>query len=286
MRLWVLVTLALLHQPALAQNDICWGVDGTPWTSNKRCPGSSTCCGADATCMPNRLCKNKGQAVDEFVRGPCAVKPYSKEKCAAICVYEEVNNRFPRVKRCEDGSYCCDNDSGCCDAGRGVFIDDEGNPEGSTKEKETTSSEAPETTTSSIASTTSAPSSTSTSSVASTTSTDSSPSSDAEEQNNDKESDASDDDMGLKIGLVVGIPAAAIGAALAVWLFLRKKRASADQPKPYLPEYAPAYPDMYQQRPPQMYQYQQQQQPVYQSYAEMDGRRDSKAPGAVQELQG
>lgn len=90
MRLWVIVTLALLHQPAFAQDAICWGVDGTPWTSNKRCPGSSTCCGADATCMPNRLCKNKGQAVDEFVRGPCAVKPYSKEKCAAICVYGEL----------------------------------------------------------------------------------------------------------------------------------------------------------------------------------------------------
>ncbi|RSL48018.1 hypothetical protein CEP54_013117 [Fusarium duplospermum] len=264
MRLWVIITLALLHQPALAQDDICWGVDGTPWTSNKRCPGSSTCCGADATCMPNRLCKNKGQAVDEFVRGPCAVKPYSKEKCAAICVYEEDNDRFPRVKRCEDGSFCCDNDSGCCNAGRGVFIDDEGNPEGSSTEKKTT------------ASTTSAPASTFTSSVSSTTSSEPNPSSDAEEQNNDKGSDNSDSDMGLKIGLGVGIPAAAIGAALAVWFFLRKRRAAADQPKNYSPGYAPAYPDMHHQ----------QQQPVYQSYAEMEGSRDSKAPGAVQELQG
>ncbi|KAM0414615.1 hypothetical protein ACHAPT_013544 [Fusarium lateritium] len=262
MRLWVIVTLALFHQPAFAQDGICWGVDGSQWTNNKQCPGSSSCCGEDATCMPNRLCKNKGQGENEFVRGPCAVAPYDKNKCAAICVYEEINNRFPRVLKCDDGSYCCDNDTGCCDAGRGIFLDKEGNPEGSAKPKTTTSSETIET------STTSAPSS-----VSSTTSTEALPSSEGEKQDNDNESDASNSDMGLKIGLGVGIPAAAIVAALAVWLVLRKKRAPPEQSNYYLPGY------------PQTYQHHH-QQPVYQSYAELDGRRDSKAPGAAQELQG
>jgi hypothetical protein len=80
------VSYAIL-QPAMAQEGVCWGVDGKQWTNNKQCPGSSACCGEGASCMPNRLCKNKGQGEDEFVRGPCAVAPYDKKKCAAICLY-------------------------------------------------------------------------------------------------------------------------------------------------------------------------------------------------------
>ncbi|KMP04872.1 hypothetical protein CIHG_04161 [Coccidioides immitis H538.4] len=34
---------------------------------------------------------------------------------------------LPRVRRCLNGSYCCDSDKNCCDKGNGIFLDSEGN---------------------------------------------------------------------------------------------------------------------------------------------------------------
>jgi hypothetical protein len=41
--------------------------------------------------MPNRLCQRKGQAKNQFVRGPCAVAPYDRKKYTAICIKGKSN---------------------------------------------------------------------------------------------------------------------------------------------------------------------------------------------------
>ncbi|KAF5663856.1 hypothetical protein FCIRC_11041 [Fusarium circinatum] len=273
---FVLGVFYVLLQPAVAQEGVCWGVDGKQWTNNKQCPGSSACCGEGATCMPNRLCKNKGQGENEFVRGPCAVAPYDKKKCAAICLYEERNNRFPRVKRCEDGSYCCwEDDPGCCAGKRGVFLDSKGNIE-----DDATSSIV------SLIETTSSTETTPTIIIAAstTTSSDPSPTSDDMEETNARTTDSS---QGMKIGLGVGVPAAAIIAGLSVWLFLRKKTAKhQDQIT------ATSHPPMYHYPQPgapdlsQAHLYQQQYPQAYGHYPEVGDQRRSKSPVTVQELQG
>ncbi|KAF4995984.1 hypothetical protein FDECE_12611 [Fusarium decemcellulare] len=316
MHLGIAIGLALLL-PVAAQQGVCWGVDGKQWINNKQCPGSSACCGEGATCMSNRLCKNKGQGENEFVRGPCAVAPYDKKKCAAICIYgelrfalacdslttaqlaEERNNRFPRVKRCNDGSYCCsDDDPGCCNGKRGTFLDSKGNIEAEEQSTTTTLSEA--TTTSSAPETSST-----TSSTAAATTSFSEPSATSDEttkETNDSDAETTDNSQGMKIGLGVGIPAAAIIAALSVWLFLRKRQSpnQKDQAKSnwstpaphfraqYHPESDPR--DRHDWYQPQLHQQQQamyQQHPqMYQRYPEMNVRSDTKSPPIVQELQG
>ncbi|KAM5341486.1 hypothetical protein ACJ41O_014517 [Fusarium nematophilum] len=255
MHLETLVGFALscLVLSTAAQDVTCWGVDGKQWSNNKQCPGSSACCGENATCMPNRLCKNKGQADNEFVRGPCRVAPYDKKECASICIYEETDGRFPRVKLCSDGSYCCDNDAGCCSAGRGTFLDAEGNVlDGPSA---TSSSEASETSTAAAETTESAASKASTESTASAASTGSdepssepSASSDTAQEAEDRKSDSGDDSQSLKIGLGVAIPATAIIAALAAWFFFRRKQARTPRTKEeeaqasgYAPDHEPNY---------------------------------------------
>ncbi|KAJ3547227.1 hypothetical protein NM208_g1625 [Fusarium decemcellulare] len=298
MHLGIAICLALLL-PVAAQQGVCWGVDGKQWINNKQCPGSSACCGEGATCMPNRLCKNKGQGENEFVRGPCAVAPYDKKKCAAICIYEERNNRFPRVKRRDDESYCCsDDDPGCCDGKRGTFLDSRGNIEAEEDSTTTTSSE--------VTTTSSAPETSSTSSsTAATTTLFSEPSATSDEtmkEMDDPDAETTDNSLGMKIGLGLGIPAAAIIAALSVWLFLRRRQSTSQKdqgnsnwgtPAPHFgaqhhPESDPRDRlDWYQ---PQLHQ---QQQAMYQHhpqmcqrYPEMNVRSETKSPPLVQELQG
>ncbi|KAF4463022.1 hypothetical protein FALBO_10161 [Fusarium albosuccineum] len=298
MHLRIVIGLSMLL-PAAAQQGVCWGVDGKQWTNNKKCPGSSACCGEGAICMSNRLCKNKGQGENEFVRGPCAVAPYDKKKCAAICIYEERNNRFPRVKRCDDGSYCCSNDDpGCCDGKRGTFLDSRGNIEAEEDFTTTTSSEA---TTTSFAPETSS----TTSSTTATTTSFSEPSATSDEtakETNDPDAETTDNSHGMKIGLGVGIPAAAIIAALSVWLFLGERQSPSRKdpvnsnwstPAPhfgaqYHPESDPRdRPDWYQQQLHQQQQAMYQQYPqMYQRYPETNARSDTKSPPMVQELQG
>lgn len=263
--------LALLTLPfsIVAQQDVCWGVDGKQWTGNKRCPNSSACCGENATCMPNRLCRNKGQDENQFVRGPCAVAPYDEKKCAAICVYDERNNRFPRVLKCNDGSYCCDFDEGCCNAGRGTFLDRDGNiTDNSTETSDETSSAPSETAIRSSATL-----------DASTTADSTTASSEASaSETTGPSAETADDSQVLKIGLGVGIPAAALIAALAAWLCIRRKRAtqktSQDNTTPHVDKSIYGdHTDTYHSPP------------THRVYHEMETRDESKAP-RIQELQG
>ncbi|KAF5980290.1 hypothetical protein FBULB1_5273 [Fusarium bulbicola] len=255
---FVLSVSYVLLQPAVAQE------------------GSSACCGEGATCMPNRLCKNEGQGENEFVRGPCAVAPYDKKKCAAICLYEERNNRFPRVKRCEDGSYYCwEDDPGCCAGKRGVFLDSKGNIE-----DDATSS------TVSLIEATSSTETTPTTIIAAstTTSSDPSPMSDDTGKTN---TGTTDNSQGMKIGLGVGVPAAPIIAGLSVWLFLRKKTAKHQDQST-----ATSHPPMYHYPQPgapdlsQAHLYQQQYPQAYGHYPEVGDQRRTKSPVTIQELQG
>ena len=126
----------------------CYGFDGTSYANNTVCPGSLACCGIDAVCVSNRLCKKPGAPPNQFIRGPCAKKPYDKEKCALICQYgkrrahkttlcksganatqsdENVHHKFPVVTQCDNGSFCCDNVPDCCENHGGTFLDERGN---------------------------------------------------------------------------------------------------------------------------------------------------------------
>ncbi|KAH7468115.1 hypothetical protein FOMA001_g15351 [Fusarium oxysporum f. sp. matthiolae] len=136
------VSYAIL-QPAMAQEGVCWGVDGKQWTS-----------------------------------------------------------------------YCCsEDDPGCCAGKRGVFLDSKGNIE-----DDVTSS-----TVSLVQTTSSAETVSSTITDASVTaSSDPSPTSDETEETN---TGTPENSQGMKIGLGVGVPAAAIISGLSVWLFLRKETA-------------------------------------------------------------
>uniref|UniRef100_A0A0D2Y7H0 Uncharacterized protein n=1 Tax=Fusarium oxysporum (strain Fo5176) TaxID=660025 RepID=A0A0D2Y7H0_FUSOF len=121
-----------------------------------------------------------------------------------LSVFTERNNRFPRVKRCGDGSYCCsEDDPGCCAGKRGVFLDSKGNIE-----DDVTSS-----TVSLVQTTSSAETVSSTITDASVTaSSDPSPTSDETEETN---TGTPENSQGMKIGLGVGVPAAAIISGLS-----------------------------------------------------------------------
>ncbi|KAL2123540.1 hypothetical protein VTJ04DRAFT_3995 [Mycothermus thermophilus] len=113
--------------PSNAQFIDCYKFDGTLSPNNTRCPGSNACCGPKSTCLSNRLCTadEDPNSTSKPVRGPCAVKGWDPT-CAQICMYNE-EERYPRVKTCEDGSFCCDNDPYCCERGLGIFLDESGN---------------------------------------------------------------------------------------------------------------------------------------------------------------
>ncbi|RGP59797.1 hypothetical protein FSPOR_11048 [Fusarium sporotrichioides] len=258
------ITILLLPQ-VIAQEGVCWGVNGKQWTDNKKCPGSSACCGPDATCMPNRLCQRKGQAKNQFVRGPCAVAPYDRKKCATICIREETNDRFPRVEQCDDGSYCCDYDSGCCVGGRGVFLDEDGNIEDNS------------TTTSSEISSAFLTSSTLSTFLTEFSTTSSEPTATETEE---AEAETGDDSQGVKIGLGVGIPIAAIIAAVSTWLFLRRRSKKQSPPPSY-----PVTSKMHEKsgneisRTPQ-------ELDGHTAMGGMNHQQGAKIPGSPQELQG
>ncbi|SCV49367.1 uncharacterized protein FFB14_10855 [Fusarium fujikuroi] len=193
---------------------------------------------------------------------------------SACC--EERNNRFPRVKRCEDGSYCCsEDDPGCCAGKRGVFLDSKGNIE-----DDVTSS-----TVALVETTSSAETASPTTTAASTTaSSDPSPKLDDTEPTN---TGTTDNGQGMKIGLGVGAPAAAIVAGLCVWLFLRKRTAKHQDQST-----AASHPPMYHYSQPggpseisQSHLYQQQYPQPYGHYPEVGDQR-TKSPPTVQELQG
>lgn len=76
---------------ALSESTTCFTVNGKIQSDQVVCPGSRACCGADSTCLGNRLCHNPGDDQNLFVRGPCAEDPYDEEKCARVCVY----GKFP-----------------------------------------------------------------------------------------------------------------------------------------------------------------------------------------------
>ncbi|KAJ4247207.1 hypothetical protein NW762_013346 [Fusarium torreyae] len=226
------LALLCLSSTALAQSDTCFGVDKSSWKDNKKCPNSSACCGINAKCMDNRLCKNPNSPENEFVRGPCAVAPYDRKKCAAICVYSEKNGIFPRAYKCKDGSFCCDDDPGCCDDGRGQFLDNQGNivddPNATTSSEPTTASaETTSATASSFVTATSAE----------TSDTDAAESTQTSDSTSD---DSSDDNKGVKIGVGVAVPVAVIGIALGSWFFFRnrRKRASVVPQEEKTPELA------------------------------------------------
>ncbi|CEI60437.1 hypothetical protein FVEN_g6572 [Fusarium venenatum] len=262
------ITILLLPQ-VIAHEGICWGVNGKQWTDNMKCPGSSACCGPDATCMPNRLCQRKGQAKNQFIRGPCAVAPYDRKKCAIICIREETNDRFPRVEQCDDGSYCCDYDSGCCAGGRGVFLAEDGSIEDNSTS--TTSEISSAFSTSTILSTFST-----FSTEFSTTSSEPTTSSTEEA---DTETDSGGTSQGVTIGLGVGIPIAAIIAAVSTWLFLRRRSKKQNPPPSY-----PVTSKMYEQSDNKTWI--PQELDGHDAMGEMNHGRSAKIPGTPQELQG
>ncbi|KAF5026387.1 hypothetical protein F66182_1515 [Fusarium sp. NRRL 66182] len=214
MRLFNIAGLALLCLSAsvLAQDaETCFEVDRTPWPKNKKCPGTSACCGVDADCMPNRLCKNKDSPPNEYVRGPCAVVPFNKKDCAAICVYTRDDKRFPRVYECDDGSFCCDNDEDCCKDRRGEFLDNRGNI--------VDNPNATTTTDAAISSTGTNSATLVTTTAAGTTSVDS-----PESTRDSSVNDDSSSSQGVKIGVGVAVPVAVIALAVGAWFFFRNRR--------------------------------------------------------------
>ncbi|CAF3487269.1 hypothetical protein SNK05_004582 [Fusarium graminearum] len=261
------ITILLLPQ-VIAQEGICWGVNGMQWKDNHKCPGSSACCGPDATCMPNRLCQRKGQTKNQFVRGPCAVAPYDRKKYTAICIKEETNNRFPRVEQCDDGSYCCEYDSGCCVGGRGVFLSSDGSIEDNS-----TSTTSELSSTFSTLSTTLSTFSTEYSTTASEPSTTATAEADTEDED-------ADNSQGVKIGLGVGIPIAAIIAGLSAWLFLRRRSKKQNLPPSY-----PATSNTYEKSGAKI-PWTPQELDGYNGMTGVYNGRSAKIPGKPQELQG
>ncbi|KAF4428841.1 hypothetical protein FACUT_9298 [Fusarium acutatum] len=168
------------------------------------------------------------------------------------------------------------NDPGCCAGRRGVFLDSKGNIE-----DDVTSSAA-----SLIKTTSSAETPSSSITAASTkTSSDPSPTSDETEEAN---TGTTDNSQGMKTGLGVGVPAAAVIAGLSVWLFLRKKTAKHQDQST-----AASHPPMYHYPQPggspdvsQSHLYQQQYPQAYGHYPEVGDQQRTKSLPTVQELQG
>ncbi|KAH6664808.1 hypothetical protein F5X68DRAFT_56697, partial [Plectosphaerella plurivora] len=211
-----------------SQNVTCYGIDGNAYANNVQCPNSFTCCNAQAKCTDQRFCQNEGQEENMFVRGPCLSQDYDAKKCGGICLEDEGFEGFifPRVERCEDGSYCCVSTiPNCCLRGLGIFLDDKGDVISTTSSSSAASS-----------TTTDSPSSTASNDAASTTESSAEASgtgaNSGESQNGGSSSDSGSSDMGLKVGLGVGIPVAAIIGGLVAWFLIRrnKKGAAPDTP--------------------------------------------------------
>ncbi|KAM0279203.1 hypothetical protein ACHAQH_004748 [Verticillium albo-atrum] len=195
-------------QNSQGNNITCYGVGGKEYANNYKCPGSNACCGSLDQCLPNRLCKSSGLSDDIFIRGPCSTDPYDEKECAKICVYNERESskgRFPQVTICEDGSFCCNNDAQCCERGRGTFLDERGNIIDGPESSSSSRSSAP------------------TSAAAASTAANGSPPSETT-GGSKPQSSGSDDSLGLKVGLGLGIPLVAIVSGLGVWFFLTRRR--------------------------------------------------------------
>ncbi|KFY15100.1 hypothetical protein V492_02228 [Pseudogymnoascus sp. VKM F-4246] len=213
----------------------CWGFDGRPWPGNVLCPDSQTCCGEQGMCLSNKMCNSRKDGMGEIVRGPCAVQPYDPEKCGELCLYDEINNKFPRVTICDDGKYCCNNDPDCCDEGRGAVLNGKGNIV-----KSTTTDQPPST----METSTKPPSSTSdttttTSSTPPTAAAESTGSTNPADSAAAKEAVASGTKIGLGVGIPVGVLAIA-GLGAFLWFKRRGKRVYATdngyKPSPQGPE--------------------------------------------------
>ena len=87
------IAFALLSTLQLSAALSCYSYDGFVYEDQQICPGSSQCCGVNATCTENRLCENQGERENTFVRGPCAVHPWDPAVCATICLYGELAPR-------------------------------------------------------------------------------------------------------------------------------------------------------------------------------------------------
>nr|KMM70208.1 hypothetical protein CPAG_06520 [Coccidioides posadasii RMSCC 3488] len=103
------ISVSAIEDPTPLQT--CFDFTGRPLTNNTQCPG-------------NRLCTQPNSP--EYVNALCAVNPW--QNCSNICQYgADGDGYLPRVRRCLNGSYCCDSDKNCCDKGNGIFLDSEGN---------------------------------------------------------------------------------------------------------------------------------------------------------------
>lgn len=118
-----------------------------------------------------------------------------------------------------------------------------------------------------------------------TTSSDRSPTPDETEETN---TGTTDNSQGMKIGLGVGVPAAAIIAGLSVWLFLRKKTAKDQDQSTTAASHPPMYHYPQPVGPPDVSQAHLYQQQYHQAYGHYPGVGDqrTKSPPTVQELQG
>ena len=138
---------------------------------------------------------------------------------------------------CADGSLCCSNDPQCCQNGRGVFLDEHGR-QVSTKPTEPITSYPPRTdgpgrytlTPSTSTTTITTTSSTSTKDPADgteppTTSTPpgAGPTEPSTSNGPGSGGGGSDDSLGLKVGLGLGIPLAVLLTAIVTYFFLRRR---------------------------------------------------------------
>lgn len=111
---------------------------------------------------------------------------------------DETGGYYPRVRRCDDGSYCCNNEPSCCSDGDGVFLDAKGN----------------------IVDTLDLPSDSPTDPA------EPSPEKPSPEEPSPEEPSPSNppDSTALKVGLGLGIPFAATLAGFGVWFVLRRRQ--------------------------------------------------------------
>lgn len=217
---------------ANVEGTTCYSYSGFAWPDQQLCPGSDACCGIQDTCMPNRLCKSPNNRDNILVRGPCRSTPWDRSDCAQICAFNETtlntgfaDNVFPRVEICDSNTYCCrEGTASCCDSSIGkVYLDENGIllSEAPIKTSSTNIASSTEMTTSTTAS------SSSTVFATTTSAPDQDPASTnlaSEPTAADESNSGSNEALALKVGLGVGIPFAAIVAALATWLVYRKRR--------------------------------------------------------------
>ncbi|KAF2138954.1 uncharacterized protein K452DRAFT_300543 [Aplosporella prunicola CBS 121167] len=231
----------------------CYGVNGLAYEDNQVCPGSSACCGVEATCLPNRLCHNPNDANATLVRGPCAEYPYDSTVCGKICLQNETeaaNGFLPRVTVCPDGSLCCNYNPTCCSDGNGIWLSETGDEVFLTRPSSLLSSSS-SASTSSITSTKSSDAAVSVADVPTATAAGPSASNTAPLSSQtiaaagSSATSTSGLTTGAKIGIGIGVPVAvAIIGALGVGLYLLHRR----QKAPTMP-HAPG--GMFSSSPPQ-----------------------------------